>query len=203
MTYGAECASRFNLSLLAKLLYAHGAIENKHYDIALEELRKAAIIAGDNKEAGTQVLTMKADAFYRMNNFTEAFQTFEAALKINPDDIVILNNYAYYLAEQNMELKKAEVMSRKVIEQEKENATFLDTYAWVLFKMGKTRKAAKIMEQIISRGTDLSAEHYEHYGFILKKQRNCKKAIENWEIAIKLDSSKSELIKEIENCRRR
>ena len=203
MTRGGECASRFNLSFLAKILYANGALATGHYDIALEELRKAAILAGDNKEAIIQVYSMKAEVYFRMNNLTEAFQTFEEALKVNPDDIIILNNYAYYLAEQNMELKKAEEMSRKVIEQEKDNPIFLDTYAWVLFKQGKTKKAAKIMEQIISQGSNLSAEHYEHYGFILKKLKKCEKAIENWKIAIKLDSSKTYLNTEIENCGKR
>jgi tetratricopeptide (TPR) repeat protein len=203
MLYGGECASRFNLSLFAKILYANGAIANERYDIALEELRKATIIAGDNNDALMQIYAMKADVLYRMDNFQEAFQTFEEVLKLNPNDIITLNNYAYYLAEQNMELKKAEIMARKVIEQEKDNATFLDTYAWVLFKQGKNRAAAKIMEQVISRGTDLSAEHFEHYGFILQKLRKCNQAIEYWKIAIKLDSSKSHLNNEIENCGKR
>ena len=203
MTYGEECASRFNRSLFAKILYANGVLENGRYDIALEELRKAAILAGDSEEALMQIYSMKAETFYRMNNLTEAFQTFEEALKIDPDDVIILNNYAYYLSEQNMELKKAERMARKVIEQEKDNATYLDTYAWVLFKMGKTKDAAKIMEQVISQGSNLSAEHYEHYGFILRKLKQCKEAIENWKIAIQLDSSKSQLNKEIENCGKR
>ena len=203
MIFGEECASRFNRSIFAKILYANGALENRHYDIALEELRKAAILAGDNEDVIMQIYSMKAETLHRMNNFTEAFQAFEEALKINPDDIIILNNYAYYLAEQNMELKKAERMSRKVIEQEKDNATFLDTYAWVLFKMGKTKAAAKIMEQVISQGFNLVAEHYEHYGFILKKLRKCENAVENWQIAINMDSSKSHLINEIENCGRR
>jgi len=203
MTRGEECATRFNRSFFAKILYANGALENERYDIALEELRKAAILAGDNDEAMMQVFSMRAETFYRMNNFSEAFNTFEEAIKINPNDIIILNNYAYYLAEHNMELKKAEEMSRKVIEQEKDNATFLDTYAWVLFKQGKTKAAAKIMEQIISQETNLSADHYEHYGFMLKKLRKCKEAIENWEIAIKLDNSKNNLKSEIENCGKR
>ena len=48
-----------------------------------------------------------------------------------------MNNYAYYLAEQNMKLKEAEEMARKVIEKEKDNTTYLDTYGWVLYKRGK------------------------------------------------------------------
>jgi len=200
MIRGEECASKFNRSYIAKLLYANGALENKRYETALDELRKAQILAGDNKEYLMQVLVMRADVYYRMKDFSNAFMTFDEALSLDPEDIVTLNNYAYYLAEQNMRLKEAEVMAKKVIETEGTNPTFLDTYAWVLYKRGKTKDAARIMESIIVKGEDINAEHYEHYGFMLKSMRKCNKAVENWTIAIDLDSTKIELKREIENC---
>jgi Tfp pilus assembly protein PilF len=101
-----------------------------------------------------------------------------------------------------MKLKEAEEMAKKVIEKEKTNATFLDTYAWILYKRGKYNEAAKIMDSIISEGEKEDAEFYEHYGFILKKKKNCEKAVLNWEAALKLDSTKTNLTKEIENCKK-
>ncbi|MDP3002377.1 MAG: tetratricopeptide repeat protein [Bacteroidales bacterium] len=202
MIKGEECATRFNISFLAKVLYANGALENGKYSIALEELKKAEILAGDNKDSIIQVLTMRADVYYRMKNYTKAFEIFEEAIKSNSEELTVLNNYAYYLAEQNMKLKEAEEMAKKVIEKEKGNTTYLDTYAWVLYKRGKLNEADKIMEAIINSGEKPDAEWYEHYGFILKKQKKCVKAIENWSIAIKIDSTKTNLIKEIENCGR-
>ncbi len=199
---GEECATKFNMSFLAKILYANGAIENKKFSIALEELQKANILAGENKEMQLQVLTMRADVYYRMKDYSKSFEAFEEALKTNSEDLTVLNNYAYYLAEQNMKLKEAEVMAKKVIEKEKNNTTFLDTYAWVLYKRGKNREASKIMERIINSGVKDDAEWYEHFGYILKKQRKCREAAEKWEIALKLDKSKEYLIKEIENCKR-
>jgi len=201
MVKGEECASKFNMSFLAKLLYANGALENKKYNIALEELKKAEILAGNNNEYFMQVLTMRADVYYRMKDFSKAFETYDAAIKLNGEDLTLLNNYAYYLAEQNMNLKEAEIMARKVIEKESANNTFLDTYAWVLYKRGKIKDAAKIMETILASDSDLSSEYYEHYGFILKSLKRCSDAIDNWSIAIKLDSTKNTLNKEIENCR--
>ena len=65
MIRGEECASKFNRSFMAKLLYATGAMETKNFEIAMEELRKAEILAGDNKEYMIQVLTMRADVYYR------------------------------------------------------------------------------------------------------------------------------------------
>jgi len=199
---GKECSTKFNRSVLAKILYASGAMENKNFEVALEELRKADILAGDNKEIKLQVQTMRADVYYRMKNFEEAFKAFDEALKLNNSDLTVMNNYAYYLAEQDMRLKEAEEMAKEVIEKEKDNTTFLDTYAWVLYKRGKTREAAKIMEEIIGSGEKDDAEWYEHYGFILKKMGKCKDAVVKWETAITLDKSKSNLQKEIENCKR-
>jgi len=198
---GEICATKFNRSFLAKILFAIGAIEKEKYEIALEELRKAAILAGDEKAQIIQVLTMKADIYYRMKQYDLSFNTFNEALQIDRDDLTVLNNYAYFLAEQNKKLKDAENMSKKVIEKEKDNTTFLDTYAWVLFKRGKVREAVRIMEKIINSGEKDDAEWYEHYGYMLKKQRKCREAIDNWRKAVHLDNKKIYLLKEIENCR--
>ena len=195
------CTMLFDRSVMAKILYAAGAMENENYGIALDELRKADMIAGSNKDMQLQILTMRADTFYRMKNYEQAFVTFDDALKINNTDLTILNNYAYYLAEQNMKLKEAETMAKKVIETERNNTTFLDTYAWVLFKRGKTREAAKIMEKIIASGEKDDAEWYEHYGYILKKMGKCREAVEKWEKALYIDNSKSKLKEEITNCK--
>jgi tetratricopeptide (TPR) repeat protein len=143
---------------------------------------------------------MKADLYYKTGEFSKAYETFDKALILSNDDLTILNNYAYYLAEQNTNLKKAEEMALKVIEKEKNNDTFLDTYAWVLFKRGKTKDAAGIMSEILKRQSS-NAEYFEHYGYILKELNNCGKAIEYWNMAIKADSSKSVLQREIENCK--
>jgi tetratricopeptide (TPR) repeat protein len=197
---GEECATRFNTSFLAKLLYATGANENKNYKVALDELTKANILAGNNKELLLQVLSLQADVYYRMKDYSKAFETFDEAMKNNENDLTILNNYAYYLAEQNMRLKEAEIMAKKVIETEKTNTTFLDTYGWVLYKRGKLIEAAKVMETILNSNSKPDAEWYEHYGYILKKRNNCKEAVVKWEYALKLDSTKVHLRKEIEDC---
>lgn len=197
---GEECATKFNTSFPAKLLYANGALESGKYTIALEELKKAEILAADNKENLVQVLTMRADVYYRMKDYIKAFETFKTAIKADDNDLTVVNNYAYYLAEQNSNLKEAEEMAKRVIEKEKGNPTFLDTYGWVLYKRGKLQEAAKIIEEAINIGKNTDAVMYEHLGYILKKQKKCAEAIKNWNIAIKFDSSKTNLLKEIEDC---
>ena len=197
---GEEVATRFNRSFLAKILYANAAIEKKNYDVAKEELRKAEILAGDNNELLLQLFTMRADLYYKTGEYNKAYEAFDKALIINSEDLTILNNYAYYLAEQGTDLKRAEEMALKVIEREKDNSTFLDTYAWVLYKRAKYKDASQIMEKIINKESENDAEYLEHYGYILKMMKDCKKAVIMWQKAIESDSTKTHLETEIKNC---
>ena len=78
---GAECALKFNRSFVAKMLYAAGATENKNYQVALEEIRKAEILAGNNEDMILQVLSTRADIYYKMGEFEKAFEIFEKAVE--------------------------------------------------------------------------------------------------------------------------
>ena len=69
------------------------------------------------------------DAYYRMQRSKEAFKAYDKALKYNPDNVYVLNNYAYYLSLEGKNLKKAYTMSKKTIEAEPDNATYLDCRA--------------------------------------------------------------------------
>jgi len=198
-----EVSTRFNRSILAKLLYADAARENRDYETAMEELRKAQILAGDNQEILIQILTLRAEINYSSGNYEEAFRNYDDVLKRKEDDLTVLNNYAYYLAEKDLRLKEAEKMARMVIEVEKDNPTFLDTYAWVLYKRGKTREAARIMQGIIERVKNENAEYFEHYGFILKKQGKCREAVLMWEKALQMDQTKENLKREISKCKKK
>ena len=200
---GKECATRFNRSFLAKVLYANAALEKGQLTIAEEELKKARILAGDDSEMQVQILIMEADVFYRRKELKKSFDLYKEALKIKPEDILVLNNYAYYLAEQGQNLKEAEKMAKTVVDKEKGNATYLDTYAWILYKRNRYREAQKIMEKVIANEEIPNAEWYEHLGYIMKAVGKCDKAREYWKLAIKYDSLKNSLLKEIENCKNR
>jgi tetratricopeptide (TPR) repeat protein len=97
---------------------------------------------------------MEADMLYRQKEYEKCFEKFREALKLNPEDLIVLNNYAYYLAEQDQDLKNAEKMASFVVEKEKDNSIYLDTYAWVLYKRGKVKEAIRVMEGIISKGEE-------------------------------------------------
>ncbi|MCU0457504.1 MAG: hypothetical protein MUE37_00245 [Bacteroidales bacterium] len=189
-----------NRSILGKVYYAISAMEMKEYDVADAELKKALILAGNDQQMKVQILSMMGDLRYRMKDFEGSYAIYEEALGITPDDPLLLNNYAYFLAEGNTELKKALKMAEKVMEMEGGNPTYIDTYAWILYKLGKFREAHREMSRIFENGEEQDPELLEHMGYIKKALGNCGEAVRYWRRAIEGDETKTYLEEEINRC---
>lgn len=124
-----------------------------------------------------------AETNHRIGNKKEAFEYFDLLLSLDNENIMALNNYAYYLSEENSNLDKAKNMSFKTIEKEPENSTYLDTYAWILFKMNNYSEALVYIEKAFNNNTDSSAVIVEHYGDIVYHTGDVDKANELWKLA--------------------
>ncbi|MDE6508136.1 MAG: tetratricopeptide repeat protein [Alistipes sp.] len=95
------------------------------------------------------------------------FRAYDRSLRFLPDNPLVLNNYAYFLAVEGLQLEKALAMSSRAVALTDNNPTYLDTYAWVLFRLGRTEEARKIMQQAIALDSRSSPELLVHYGDIL------------------------------------
>jgi len=137
----------------------------------------------ENPQLKANFLMLKGEAVYKLNNKTEAFKIFDEAVKIDPENYLTLNNYAYYLSVDGTNLDKAERMSGKVVERFPDNPTYLDTHAWVLFKKGEYTLAKFYMESAINKEGEENATLLEHFGDILFKVGKEKEAVEYWEKA--------------------
>ena len=115
----------------------------------------------------------------------EAFAAYDSCLQWKPENYSCLNNYAYFLCEDDGDLEKAEKMSYKAIKAEAKNATFLDTYAWILFKQERFAEAKIYIEQTLQCDSDSSAVIIEHAGDIYAKCDNIDKAVELWKEALR------------------
>ena len=201
-TLAGEYSRENNMSILGKVYYAIAAMELGEYSVADTELKKAMILAGNNELLKVQVLSMMGDLKYRMKEPDAAYEYYEEALKLNPDEVLVLNNYAYFLAEGERDLKKALKMAGKVMQTEGDNPTYMDTYAWVLYKLGKYRESYKIMLRIFEQHEERDPEILEHMGYILKALGKCNEAKEYWRMSIEADSAKIYLEDEILKCGR-
>lgn len=146
-----------------------------------------------------------ADALHQLGRNSEAYAMYDSALVYNADNIMCLNNYAYFLSLDNIELRKAERMSRKTIQLEPEMATYLDTYAWICFLLEDYNNARKYVDLTIKYTEDPedpeNATLYEHAGDIYFHLGMIDKALAFWRHAQRLDDSSPLLQKKIQNKR--
>jgi len=142
-----------------------------------------------------------ADGFYKLEQKDSAFINYEKALQANPKNIMVMNNYAYYLSLEKSELKKAEKMSAKTVELEPKNSTYLDTYAWILYQQASYSLAKFYIERAVENLLN-EEEHgvvLEHYGDILWMSNQDDKAFEMWQKSFDAGNKTDELKKKIEN----
>ncbi len=143
--------------------------------------------------------TLIGDTYYKMKDFPRMYLAYDNALVANPENVGALNNYAYYLSENNGDLDKALKMSKEAITLEPGNVTYVDTYAWVLFRRGEYKEALEYQRSVLDNGEAPSAEYYEHMGDILFMNGQPAEALEMWEKALPLDPDNELLRRKIKH----
>ena len=98
----------------------------------------------------SNVFGVLGDIYYQQQKELEAFAAYDSALVYMDDNIMCLNNYAYYLSLKSEQLDKAEEMSYRTIRKEPDNITYLDTYAWILFKKEDYAHARTYMDKVVN-----------------------------------------------------
>lgn len=142
----------------------------------------------------SNTFTVRGDIYYKKKMYENAFLDYDSALVYNRDNILCLNNYAYYLSLLDTQLDKAEEMSYRTIKAEPENKVYLDTYAWILFMQGSYAEAQKYMDMVVPRDSSdaflLENEHtsaniLEHAADIAWMNGEEERAVALWRLAVK------------------
>jgi len=132
------------------------------------------------------------DLYYHLGQKEKAYEMYENALQLDERNIVVLNNYAYFLSLDKKDLSKAERMSNQCMKLQPDNATYIDTYAWVLFMQGSYSLAKFYIELAVSKDKEMSGEVIEHYGDILFMNNDAEKAVAEWKRALELKEKEGE-----------
>ena len=196
LVYSEEGIRNFTDRPLIFLFNGSAKNDLKLYNEALIVLKKGLELTADTY-LKVQFYNLIADAYRNIQEYSKSDDAFESALLIDPDDIVIKNNYAYYLAVREERLKFAKRLSRETIKIEPENSTYLDTYAWILFKMGRISGARKYISRAVNSNSDQSGEIFFHAGEIYLKAGNYDKALIFYKKAVK--KLKGPDLEEVEN----
>lgn len=134
---------------------------------ALEHIRSAMALDGENKELQALISALQAEILIDQGKSAAADDAFEKAVKLDPQNFLIMNNYAYYLALRNENLDKAVALIAVAAKALPQDASIADTYALILFKMGKYEPARLWIEKALQQNEAENSVYLEHYGDIL------------------------------------
>ncbi|WP_321319712.1 tetratricopeptide repeat protein [Labilibaculum sp.] len=173
------------------------AAQKQEYNAAIETLEEGFSYIGENVKLRVQFQTYLGDAYYQMGDAEKAFKAYDEVLLFEPQNVIVLNNYSYYLSVKGLELEKAKKMSSLCIKLEAENSTYLDTHGWVLYQMGEYQDAKNILEKAMEFGGGESAVIVEHYGDILFRLGDTEKALSEWKKAVEIGEGSEYLAEKI------
>lgn len=158
---------------------------------ALAALRRGAAKIDETTDGdiASDLYATMGDILHELKRPEEAYAAYDSALVHKSENLLCMNNYAYFLSLSGSRLDKAESMARKVVEAEPQNPTYLDTYAWVLFVKKQYAQAKIYIDETLkyAEPTDpQNASLFEHAGDIYYKCDERKAAVELWETALGL-----------------
>lgn len=133
-----------------------------------------------------------ADAHASADNWEEADKAYEQALRLDSENDVALNNFAYYLSEREIQLERAKEMAIKALEINPNNAAYLDTMGWIYFKLGDYDQAKKYIKASIETGS-ASPTVLEHMGDVYEKLGDMDNAQRYWKKAFDEDETRTHL----------
>ena len=140
---------------------------------------------------------------YRQGNKLTCMNYLQKSLAINAKDAGVLNDYAYYLALDNLDLDRAEKMSAQAVEQEPLNPSFLDTYAYILMKKKNYHNAFFYIQRAMEYDKDVptNPEITEHCGDILYFLGSGDDALRCWQQSLDDGNTSETLKRKIQNKR--
>jgi tetratricopeptide (TPR) repeat protein len=179
--HSAETMELFPNNPLTYYFNGFANIQLKKYENAIRALEDGIEFVYNDKPLLLEFYTNLGNAYNAIKNYVKSDKAFDDALKVNPDDASILNNYAYYLSLRKEKLEKAEKFSRRSNELSPNNRSYIDTYGWILYQQGKYTEAEEWLGRAVKMGPKSAIA--EHYGDVLYKLNRKEEALKYWQDA--------------------
>ncbi|MCS7212382.1 MAG: tetratricopeptide repeat protein [Chloroherpetonaceae bacterium] len=178
------------------------ALSQANRDREAVDVLEAALQSTDQGTSAerVQAYSTLGIAYDRLGRPEDSQRSYEAALKLDPENALVLNNLAYSLAERNQQLERCLEMAKLAVQKEPNNGAYLDTIGWVYFKLGNYEEARIWIEKALSAGRESPAV-LEHLGDVYHKLGKPDKAREFWQRALQMNSSSVSLREKVSGAR--
>lgn len=175
-----------------KLLISNVFSQNNNLKGAIKLATECYEMAKDDSTRSA-ILGYTGDMYQMHNSLKQTYKYYDKALKYDPKNIVVLNNYSYFLSESGKDLEKALTMSSLVLSKEPDNATYIDTYGWILYKLGRYEEAKTTIRRAIALDQSESPELFIHMGDIFLALGDTLSAEMYWKRAITKGANKEQI----------
>lgn len=162
-----------------------GDYNRGEYNAVLDVCEQVIKTAPRDSSATLRSWSTMGDVYHLLGESKKAYKAYDKALRINPNYVYVLNNYAYYLSVEGKNLKKAYDMSRKTVDAEPDNATYLDTFGWILYLRGELTEAKSFFKSAMLYGGKDSAVILDHYADVLYALKEYDLAFIYWNLALR------------------
>ncbi len=194
-TQSSEAIELFPNQAFPYFYNGYANIQLKKYEKATESLREGIEFVYDNNPLLLQFYANLGIAYNYLKEYDKSDKAFDDALKVDPDDTNILNNYAYFLSLRKKSLDKAEKYSRRSNDLSPNNPVFMDTYGWILYQQKKYTQAEEWLAAAVKSAK--RAAILEHYGDVLYQLGKKEDALIYWKQAKEAGQNSEVLNKKI------
>jgi tetratricopeptide (TPR) repeat protein len=135
--------------------------------------------------------------------YDKAADLLRKSIALDPENSAESCNYLGYMwADHNMNLDEAELMIRRALENEPNNASYLDSLGWVEFRKGKFDQALSDLLRAAKTAEHEDPVVFEHIGDTYLKLNRSREALEAWQKALVLDPKNKNLADKIQTTKK-
>lgn len=192
-----RCLELFPTLVNVYLLHGISCTQTKNFEESIETLDLGIELIINDLPMKAEFLAQKGEAYFNLKNYKDGKINYEESLKLKPEQILTLNNYAYHLALAKMDLNNAETMIQKVLAKYPNESRYLDTYGWILFQKGQFAEAKTKFTEALNINPKDKLIH-EHLGDVSFKLNKVSEAVESWKKAKELGATNKNLDQKIE-----
>lgn len=114
----------------------------KYYTLAIDGLKKT-------EKQHWSLYYARGVCRERQHNWKGAESDLQTALKLNPEEPLILNYLGYSWVDQGLHLKQAMDLIRKAVKLKPDDGYFVDSLGWAYYRLGQYDKAVKQLERAV------------------------------------------------------
>src|SRR5438477_10055648 len=135
--------------------------------------------------------------------YDKAADLLRKSITLDPANSAEACNYLGYMwADHNMNLDEAELMIRRALESEPNNASYLDSLGWVEFRKGQFDRALDDLQRAAKTAEHEDPVVFEHLGDTYLKLNRAREALEAWQKALALDPKNKNLADKIQTTKK-